>query len=127
MSASYYQSYAIYGEGHSLEAAALWVQGLLMAQVGTSIAVLAVAIAGMNMLWGRVSVREGGRILLGCFVLFGAPAIARGLMSNIESRPPSISVIMPQPLAATSPMPASPVLPATVNPFDPYAGASPSN
>ena len=38
--------------------------------------VLAVAFVGMLMLTGRLALREGLRVALGCFILLGAPAIA---------------------------------------------------
>lgn len=119
-----YHTYATYEQGHSLEAAAQWVQHLLLGQVGTMIAVLAVAMAGLNMLWGRISAREGARILLGCFILFGAPAIAQGLMGAIEGNAPAISTTPYQPFTAPLPMATTPLPSASINPFDPYTGAS---
>lgn len=127
MSIASYYSASVYDEGRSLEAAAQWIQDLLLGQVGTTIAVLAVAIAGMNMLWGRISVREGIRILLGCFILFGAPAIAQGLMSAVESTSIAISTAPPQPPTSAPPLAAAPRPPANINPFDPYTGAPPAN
>jgi type IV secretion system protein VirB2 len=120
-------TYSSFDGGHSLAAATQWIQGLLLGQVGTAIAVLAVAIAGLNMLWGRLSVREGGRILLGCFILFGAPAIARGLMSAVESSSTVISIAPSQPPASAPHMSTTPLPPANVNPFDPYTGAQAPN
>ena len=122
-----YYSYSIYGEGHSIEAAAQWIEDLLLGQLGTTIAVLAVAIAGLNMLWGRISAREGIRILLGCFVLFGAPAIAQGLMSAIDSGSSAILFPPPQAPASAPRVSATPLPPANINPFDPYTGAAPAN
>ena len=44
--------------------------------------IIAVAVLGMMMLSGRIPVREGMRVLLGCFLLLGAPA-----RSTILARP----------------------------------------
>ncbi len=122
-----YSGYPSFGEGHSLEAAAQWVQGLLLGQLGTAIAVLAVAIAGINMLWGRLSVKEGARILFGCFILFGAPAIAQGIMGSVESTSVEISIPTPQPVTVNPPISVTPSPPANINPFDPYTGATRGN
>ena len=128
MSAPHYQFYAGYYEGNKLEAAAQWVQGLLLGQVGTTVAVVAVAVAGMNMLWGRISVKGGAQILLGCFILFGAPAIARGLMGGVEGAVPIIATEPPRLISANqSPLAVSTSPPISINPFDPYTGASPGN
>lgn len=69
------------GDGSALAGAAQWVQGALMGTLATMICVLAVAILGLMMLRGRIAMREGLRVLLGCFLLLGAPAIAAGLMA----------------------------------------------
>jgi hypothetical protein len=44
-----------------------------------------VAVTGFNMLRGYISTRDGVRVILGCFILFGAPMIARGLMLSLLS------------------------------------------
>lgn len=109
---------SIYADGHSLEAAALWIQGLILGQVGTSIAVLAIAIIGLNMLRGTLSARDGVRSLLGCFILFGAPAIAHGVMGTLpRSTGPEVIV----PLQPAVPLSSGTTPPQSgINPFDPY-------
>lgn len=67
-------------DGSALTGAASWIEGALLGSVGTSIAVIAVAWLGFLMLRGRSPVRRGATVLLGCFILFGAAAIARGLV-----------------------------------------------
>ncbi|WHO38398.1 TrbC/VirB2 family protein [Sphingobium sp. AP49] len=113
---------SIYADGHSLEAAALWIQGLILGQVGTSIAVLAIAIIGLNMLRGTLSARDGVRSLLGCFILFGAPAIAHGVMGTLpRSTGPEVIVPLQPPVPSLhKEKQSSP----SINPFDPYAGQS---
>jgi type IV secretory pathway VirB2 component (pilin) len=61
-------------------AASGWVEGLLLGSFSNAVAVLAVALLGYGMLSGRTDLRRSGRVLLGCFILFGASLIARGLM-----------------------------------------------
>ena len=99
-------------------AAAQWTEQLLVGPLGTSLAVIAVAWFGFGLLAGRFSLRRGGLLVLGCFVLFGAPSIARGLIGLVYSGgqtaalPPQKIAVPPPPVAVSPP------------PFDPYAGAS---
>jgi len=67
------------------------------------------------MLQGRLAVREGGRIIIGCFILFGAPLIAQGIMATIRGEDRTGS----QPVA-----PPPVAIPTSPPQFDPYAGAS---
>lgn len=83
------------------------------------IAILAVAGIGLAMLQGRVSVRSGLRVAIGCFILFGAPAIAQELMGLVRRNAgPALIEVQP----ASPPLIAVPA-PPPPNP-DPYAGAS---
>lgn len=61
-------------------AAVQWVADLLLGPFSTAIAVIAVAGLGFSLLGGRLPARRGVMVVLGCFILFGAPSIARGLM-----------------------------------------------
>lgn len=65
-----------------LEASVGWISGALLGGVAVALCVLSVAIVGFLMLAGRVPVRTGFRVVLGCFVLLGAPVIAAGLMER---------------------------------------------
>jgi len=58
-----------------------WIQGTLMGNLATSVAVIAVAIVGFMMLTGRMNWRHGVTVILGCFVLFGAAAIVAGIQT----------------------------------------------
>lgn len=62
-------------------AALAWLQGTLMGNVATAIAVMAVAAVGFMMLTGRLNWRFGATVIIGCFVLFGAGAIVTGIQS----------------------------------------------
>ncbi len=62
-------------------AAMNWIQGTLLGNVATSVAVIAVAIVGFMMLTGRMNWRHGVTVIIGCFVLFGAAAIVAGIQA----------------------------------------------
>lgn len=102
----------------ALPAAVEWVERLLLGEAGMVIAVLAIAGIGLAMLSGRLPARRGMRVILGAFILFGAPLIARGLMdlpqgvSNATPIRPVVDDLVPQPLPKQPPN------------YDPYAGAS---
>lgn len=60
-------------------AALSWLQGTLMGNVATAVAVMAVAAVGFMMLTGRLNWRMGATVIIGCFILFGASAIVSGI------------------------------------------------
>ena len=62
-------------------AALAWLQGTLLGNVATAVAVMAVAAVGFMMLTGRMNWRFGATVIIGCFVLFGAGAIVSGIQS----------------------------------------------
>ncbi|MES1198451.1 MAG: TrbC/VirB2 family protein [Pseudomonadota bacterium] len=62
-------------------AAINWIQGTLLGNVATAVAVIAVAIVGFMMLTGRMNWRHGITVIIGCFVLFGAAAIVAGIQA----------------------------------------------
>ena len=64
-----------------LLAAAQWIQGTLLGNVATTVAVIAVAITGFMMLTGRVNWRHGITVIIGCFIIFGAAAIVAGIQA----------------------------------------------
>lgn len=74
------QSYAPDPRGSGpILAAVNWVQGTLLGNVATAVAVIAVAVVGFMMLTGRMNWRQGGIVILGCFIVFGAAAIVAGI------------------------------------------------
>lgn len=68
------------GSGPIVNALA-WIQGTLMGNVATAVAVMAVAAVGFMMLSGRMNWRFGASVIFGCFILFGAGAIVSGIQS----------------------------------------------
>lgn len=58
-----------------------WLQGTLLGNVATAVAVIAVAAVGFMMLTGRVNWKYGATVVLGLFILFGAASIVAGIRS----------------------------------------------
>lgn len=100
-----------------ITAAMDWLLALLSGSIITSLCVIAIAGLGLLMLNGQVPLREAARVILGCFILLGAPVIAQGLMGFGQNAPRSPEPAVTQP--ATPPRLDLP--PAN---YDPYAGAS---
>lgn len=111
-------------DGTALLWAAQWVDATIQGPLATGIAILAMAALGFAMLSGRIPLRRGATAVLGCFVLFGAPAIAHGIASMAgdyaDTRPPALAATIES---------GAPVFEVPINPerpvvSDPYAGAS---
>ena len=56
-----------------------WLQGTLLGNVATAVAVMAVAAIGFMMLTGRLNWRFGATVVIGVFILFGAASIVAGI------------------------------------------------
>jgi type IV secretion system protein VirB2 len=102
----------------AIPAAVEWAVGTLLGSVATGVAVLAVAFLGFGMLFGHLDWRTGARVVLGIFILFGAPTIARELMTlahdeQAARNTPSVASEIPQ----------QPEVPKNAPVADPYAGA----
>lgn len=104
-------------EPPALVAAVEWVQGTLLGSIAIGLCVIAVAWVGFLMLQGRLPVREGARVILGCFVLLGAPVIASGFLGIWQG-----GVATPSQAPPAVELPAREELPPPDH--DPYAGAS---
>ncbi|MGA0605248.1 TrbC/VirB2 family protein [Phenylobacterium sp. VNQ135] len=68
------------GSGPILNAVS-WLEGTLLGNVATTLAVIAVGATGLMMLTGRIDWRRGAVVILGCFILFGAASIVAGIRS----------------------------------------------
>jgi len=102
----------------ALGSASDWITGTLFGTLAVSLCVIAVAIVGLMLMSGRLAIRDGVRVAVGCFVLLGAPVIAAGLRSAAnEAAPMGITQVVTPVLAAPPP----PLPPSN---YDPYAGAS---
>lgn len=108
------------GESSAIVAAAAWSRDLVTGSLGGAIAILAIAWLGYAALQGRLPVREGLRIVIGCFILFGAPLIAEAFTALAHGVTGARQVY-------AAPSPAQISLPAKPPQFDPYAGASVPN
>jgi type IV secretory pathway VirB2 component (pilin) len=97
-----------------------WIIDLLFGPLATVIAVLAIAWVGFAMLAGRVDIRRGLSVVLGCFLFFGAKVITDGLMlSAANDGAFAAAKAPPKPVSAQAPP-----LNGPPNGFDPYAGAA---
>jgi type IV secretory pathway VirB2 component (pilin) len=105
-------------EPAALVDAAQWIQGTVLGTLATAVAVIAVAWIGFGMLSGRINLQRGAVVILGCFIVFGAPMIVAGLMRAGEAGGGErVAIVAP-------PTPPSPQPVPTATPYDPYAGAS---
>jgi type IV secretory pathway VirB2 component (pilin) len=95
-----------------------WALGTLLGSVVTGAAVLAVAFLGFGMLFGHLNWRTGARVVLGIFILFGAPKIARELMALARDGTEAGAGQV-----ARGGIPQTPVGPKNASASDPYAGA----
>jgi type IV secretory pathway VirB2 component (pilin) len=100
--------------------AASWLQGTMLGSVATIVAVLAVAAVGVGLFAGRLNIRRGLTVVMGCFVLFGSAVIAHALMALVDT--PASDRILVAAEAVPSPLSALPK--SEPIPYDPYAGAS---
>ncbi len=58
-----------------------WLQGTMLGNVATAIAIMAVAAVGFLMLTGRINWRYGATVVVGLFIVFGAASIVTGIKS----------------------------------------------
>lgn len=105
----------------ALTGAVDWLQGALLGSAATAAAVTAVGWVGLLMLSGRVDIRRGGTVMLGCFILFGASSIARGILTAVQSGAAPAGVIAAAPPPPNYPPSPPPKAQAA---YDPYAGAA---
>lgn len=90
----------------------------MLGTIATTVAIIAVAWMGMLMLAGRLDIRRGLTTIAGCFVLFGASAIAGGIQGAVGGSGELAT-------AYVAPSVAPPVQPPPPRRnADPYAGAS---
>lgn len=101
--------------------ASAWVSGVLLGPMLLAVATVSIAAVGVMMLTGRVPLQRGMIVILGCFVLFGAPVIARGLLGPAVGGGGSLrqsSTVMSDDAPAVVAPPPQPTV------YDPYAGAA---
>lgn len=104
-------------EGRKIEAGAEWLAEMASGSLAIGLCVLAVALVGLLMLSGRLPVREGLRVALGCSLLLGAPVVASAFVLLGEKRgdySAAGATFLPVDVRASLPS----------SNHDPYAGAS---
>jgi type IV secretion system protein VirB2 len=104
----------------AISAATGWASDLIFGPLATSIAVIAIAWIGFAMLIGRIDIRRGLWVVIGCFLLFGARGITDGLRSVAASDANPPAAVAPPPPSYAKP----PARRQTANAFDPYAGGT---
>jgi len=65
--------------GNPLVDALNWMMEILLGPVATALAVMAVAGVGFMMLTGRMNWRYGGTVIIGVFIIFGAPRLVSSI------------------------------------------------
>ena len=118
------ESYRQLQQGSPLRDAVDCFVALINGQLATTIAVLAVAFIGYQMMLGRIPVKRAFQAILGCFVLFGSPGIARSIMDFTDLSPRFEPAVVYR--AGPSYAVPTPALNSSANPFDPYASRPPS-
>jgi type IV secretion system protein VirB2 len=106
-------------------AAAEWVMSAASGPAVTAIMTIAVAAFAVSMLFGRLAIRQGFRLVLGCFVLAGSAEIAVSLTGAMARTGVAEALPDPAVFKAASLPPLGPDVapsPPTGDPFDPYSG-----
>ena len=76
--------------GEPFTEAFAWITGTLLGSVALGLCILAVAFVGFTMLTGRLPIKLGLRVVLGCFILLAAPVIASAfLQSSLRTSAPA--------------------------------------
>jgi len=101
-------------------ATADWLQEVLSGSLATALGIVAISLVGLSMFQGRLRIKRAAFVVLGVFLLLGAPMISAGIIGNLHQALPAITnTTVASPPAIPPPKPA-----LSPNPFDPYAGAS---
>jgi type IV secretion system protein VirB2 len=81
------------GGGAPMAESARWIEGVMLGEIALGVCVIAVAFIGALMLTGRLPLRQGMQVVIGCFVLLGAPIIAAGLLDlGARSSPEKLQI-----------------------------------
>ena len=90
----------------------------MVGPAATTIAILAIALIGVLLLSGHLPVRRALLVVMGCFIVFSASAIAQGIMNGMVRAEPTSAVPEIDETGVTPSPRSAPV------PYDPYAGAA---
>ncbi|WP_153039476.1 MULTISPECIES: TrbC/VirB2 family protein [Sphingobium] len=92
-----------------------WIESLLLGPAAYLISTLAIAAIGYALLDGRLAWKRAVTAIVGCFLIFGAPIIASGLMPSENSSMPYAERLGAEDMVAPPP-------PRPAEHYDPYAG-----
>lgn len=81
----------ILAQQSDLVAPIIWLVRLATGQLAAVTATIAVAVVGLAMLDGRLDWRRSARVVLGCFLLFGAATISSAFMAFGEREPAAVT------------------------------------
>jgi type IV secretory pathway VirB2 component (pilin) len=109
------QSWPDGGNGGAAQSALQWAISVLYGPLGTTIAIISIALLGALMLTGRMPMRRGMQMVLALFLFFGAATLATIFVSQAPTATPTTAI-------ADNAIPPTDV--EATNVFDPYAGAS---
>ena len=94
-----------------------WLNALVLGSLAMGLCVIAVALVGFAALTGRMPIRRAARVVLGCFILLGAPVIANGLSGLWQGGAGAVG-------SSERPVTTDQRAPLPQATYDPYAGAS---
>jgi type IV secretory pathway VirB2 component (pilin) len=103
-----------------IQTSADWLASFVVGEIAVTLCVLAVAFVGLALMSGRLVLRKGAFVVLGCFVVLGAPSLAAVLI-ELGNAGEGRSSFSHSASSSPSTLPARDLPPAT---YDPYAGAS---
>lgn len=97
-----------------------WLREVLSGSLATALGIVAISLVGLSLFQGRLRLQRAAFVVVGIFLLLGAPMISAGIIGNLH---PALPAIVDKTVAPPPVIPQNrPALSA--NPFDPYAGAS---
>jgi type IV secretory pathway VirB2 component (pilin) len=97
-----------------------WLPEVLSGSLATALGIVAIGLVGLSLFQGRLRLKHAALVVMGIFLLMGAPVIGAGIVGN--SHQASLA-LMPTTVAPPPAVPSNNLAPPA-NPFDPYAGAS---
>jgi type IV secretory pathway VirB2 component (pilin) len=106
---------------NAIHAAVYWVEGALDGTFASILAVIAIASVGLLLMTGRVDVRRATQVIVGCFIIFGASAIAQGIIRSIGDGDSPAGPEAQAPMRVYTSASTNPVANST---YDLYAGVA---
>ncbi|MBB3360356.1 MULTISPECIES: TrbC/VirB2 family protein [unclassified Novosphingobium] len=97
-----------------------WLREVLSGSLATALCVVAISLVGLSLFQGRLRLQRAALVVVGIFLLLGAPMISARIIGNLHpALPASTDTTFVPPPAISQNRPA-----LSPNGFDPYAGAS---